>query len=314
LKKFKKYKYNPANLSYDEIKITYKEILFKILFLILFGLVSYFTISYIFESPEEKRLKDKIFVMWTDIQIIINRIDGLESIINEIESKDSVIYKSLFESEPDFKMITEENNDKNYKSNYIKFVEETHQRLNVIQRKITEEYSSYENIEKLALQKEDYFKKVPAIQPISNKDLRRTASGWGWRTHPIYKIRKFHYGLDFSAKEGTPIFATGDATVEYVKSELRGYGNFVILNHGYGFKTLYGHMSKFNVKNGQKVKRGDIIGFVGTTGTSTGTHLHYEVLKNDQRINPINFFFNDLTPDEYEKMIKISNSMNQTFD
>ena len=314
MKKIKTYKYNSKNLSYDEIKITYKKVLLKILFLLTFGIVFYFIISYTFESPEEKRLKDNIFIMWTDIQIITNRIDGLESILNEIETKDSVIYKSLFETAPSFNTFAEEINSKKYNSNYVKFIEETHQRLKKIQHKITEEYGSYEEIEKLALQRVDFLKCVPAIQPISNKDLRRTASGWGWRIHPIYKIRKFHYGLDFSAKEGTPIFATGDGEVEFLQKGDKGYGNVIIINHGYGYKTLYGHTSKFNVKIHQKVKRGDIIGLVGNTGTSTGTHLHYEVFKNGQRINPINFFFNDLTPTEYERMIEISNSMNQTFD
>jgi murein DD-endopeptidase MepM/ murein hydrolase activator NlpD len=252
--------------------------------------------------------------MWTDIQIIANRIDGLESIINEIETKDSIIYKSLFETTPNFNSFSEEISSQKYNSNYVKFIEETHQRLNKIQHKISEEYGSYEEIEKLALQRVDYLQKVPAIQPISNKDLRRTASGWGWRVHPIYKIKKFHYGLDFSAKEGTPIFTTGDGEIEFLQKGDKGYGNVIIVNHGYGYKTLYGHTSKFNVKVRQKVKRGDIIGFVGNTGTSTGSHLHYEVFKNGQRINPINFFFNDLTPDEYERMIEISNSMNQTFD
>lgn len=314
LKKIKKYRYNPSNLSYDEIKITYKEILLKILFLILFGIGFYFAILYTFESPEEKKLKNNIFILWTDIHIISNRINGLESILNEIETKDSIIYKSLFESVPEFNIVTEDISSKKYNSNYVKFVEETHQRLNVIQHKITEEYNSYERIEKLALQRVEYLKRVPAIQPISNKDLRRTASGWGWRIHPIYKIKKFHYGLDFSAKDGTPIFATGDGEVEFLQKGDKGYGNVIIINHGYGYKTLYGHTSKFNVKIHQKVKRGDIIGFVGNTGTSTGSHLHYEVFKNGQRINPINFFFNDLTPNEYERMIEISNSMNQTFD
>jgi len=314
LKNFEKYKYNSSNLSYDKIKVTYKEILLKILFLLFFGVGFYFLILYTFESPEEKILKSNIFVLWSDIQIIANRIDGLESILNEIETKDSIIYKSLFEITPNFNKFSEEINSQKYNSNYIKYVEETHHRLNIIQHKIVKEYGSYEKIEKLALQRVDYFKKIPAIQPISNKDLRRTASGWGWRVHPIYKIKKFHYGIDFSAKEGTPIFTTGDGEIEFLQKSDKGYGNVIIINHGYGYKTLYAHTSKFNVKIHQKVKRGDIIGFVGNTGTSTASHLHYEVHKNGQRINPINFFFNDLTPAEYEKMIKISNSMNQTFD
>jgi murein DD-endopeptidase MepM/ murein hydrolase activator NlpD len=173
---------------------------------------------------------------------------------------------------------------------------------------------SYDELVKMALSKEKMLASIPAIQPISNKDLTRTASGWGYRIHPIYKIRKFHYGIDFTAPTGTDVYATGDGTVEKIEQSQRGYGNCVIIDHGYGMKTIYAHLHGFKVRQGQKVKRGDVIAFVGNTGLSTSPHLHYEVLRNNEKINPINYFFNDLTAEEYDRMIEISMSMGQTFD
>ena len=162
--------------------------------------------------------------------------------------------------------------------------------------------------------KTDMLAAIPAIQPVANKDLSRMASGFGTRIHPIYKTRKFHAGMDFSAKTGTPIYATGDGKIEKVRRSRRGYGNHVIINHGFGYKTLYAHMSKYTVKKGQKIKRGDVIGYVGNTGTSVAPHLHYEVHKNGKKINPVNFYYNDLTPEQYERMLEISSQSNQSFD
>jgi murein DD-endopeptidase MepM/ murein hydrolase activator NlpD len=166
----------------------------------------------------------------------------------------------------------------------------------------------------LAVNKEKMLASIPSIQPISNKNLERTASGWGYRIHPIYKIRKFHQGIDFTASTGTEIYATGDGVIENIESSKRGYGNSVVVNHGFGLKTLYAHMDKFNVKKGQKIKRGEVIGFVGNTGLSTAPHLHYEVMHNGERVNPINYFFNDLTAAEYDLMIELSMKPGQTFD
>ena len=166
----------------------------------------------------------------------------------------------------------------------------------------------------LARKKEHLLASIPAIQPVANSDLRRVASGYGFRIHPIYKTRKMHTGMDFSASTGTPIYATGEGVIADVKKSRRGYGNHVIVDHGFGYKTLYGHMSKFAVNEGTKVKRGDIIGYVGSTGTSTAPHLHYEVIKDGRKINPINFYFNDLSPEEFDKMIEISSNANQSFD
>ena len=154
---------------------------------------------------------------------------------------------------------------------------------------------------------------IPAIQPILNKDLKHVASGWGFRVHPIYHTRKFHYGMDFSAKTGTDVFATGNAKVVY-SGWRQGYGNMVMLDHGYGYQTLYAHLFKSLVRVGQLVQRGDIIGLVGNTGASVGPHLHYEVHRDGRPVDPRNYYFNDLNPEEYDKMVQMSNNFGQTFD
>ena len=155
---------------------------------------------------------------------------------------------------------------------------------------------------------------IPAIQPISNKKLRHAPAGFGWRTHPIYKVSQFHPGMDFAAPEGTEIFATGDGFVARADNGQQGYGNHVVINHGFGYETLYGHMKKFAVKTGQKVKRGQLIGYVGSTGLSTAPHVHYEVIRNGSKINPINFYYNDLTPEEYQNLVEMSSKASQSFD
>ena len=181
-------------------------------------------------------------------------------------------------------------------------------------KKVYVQSTSYDEIIDLAKNKEEMLASIPAIQPISNNDLRRTASGWGYRIHPIYKIRKFHYGMDFTAPTGVEIYATGDGTIEVVETSKRGYGNKIIINHGFGYRTLYAHMNKFSVRKGQVVKRGDVIGYVGNTGLSTAPHLHYEVSRNGKKVNPVNYYFNDLSAEEYERMIEISLKSGQTFD
>ena len=155
---------------------------------------------------------------------------------------------------------------------------------------------------------------ISAIQPVANKELKRMASGYGYRIHPIYKTRKFHWGMDFSAPKGTPVYATGNGTIEKVKRSRRGYGNQVKINHGFGYVTFYAHLQKYTVRKNQKVKRGDLIGYVGTSGTSTAPHLHYEVIKGKRKLNPVYFYFSDLTPEEYDRMLEMASQENQSLD
>jgi murein DD-endopeptidase MepM/ murein hydrolase activator NlpD len=173
---------------------------------------------------------------------------------------------------------------------------------------------SYNKLIKMAKNKSKMLASIPAIQPIPNKNLRRIASGFGYRTDPIYKTRKMHKGMDFAAPKGTKIYATGDGVIQKVAHSRWGYGTHIVINHGYGYSTLYGHMSRALMKRGQKVTRGQLIGLVGSTGKSTGAHLHYEVHKNGTAVNPVGYFYNDLTSDQYEEILKLSSNPNQSFD
>jgi murein DD-endopeptidase MepM/ murein hydrolase activator NlpD len=183
-----------------------------------------------------------------------------------------------------------------------------------LQRKLVAQTRSFEEILGLARNSSKLAESIPAIQPVRNRDLRALASGWGYRIHPIYKVRKFHYGMDFSAKTGTEVFATGDGVVVAAEQKYDGYGLHVVIRHGYGYQTLYAHMSKLAVRSGQRVKRGEVIGFVGSTGTSVAPHLHYEVIKDGEKVNPAHYYFNDLTPAQYEQILKMSDAANQSFD
>ena len=172
---------------------------------------------------------------------------------------------------------------------------------------------SFDELSKLAKNKTAFLAAIPAIQPISNKDLTRMASGYGYRIHPIFKTHKFHSGIDFTAPRGTPIYATGNGTIKTAENT-NGYGNHVVIYHGFGYSSLYAHMSKMAAKPGRQVKRGELIGYVGSTGTSTAPHVHYEVIKGNRKINPINYFFNDLTESEYQAIRELATREGQSFD
>ena len=191
---------------------------------------------------------------------------------------------------------------------------ESAKKLDQITKQLYIQSKSYDDVIEMAMAKEKMIASIPAIQPVANKDLKRMASGYGMRMHPIYKRIKMHTGMDFSAQKGTEIYATGAGKVVHAEHSRRGYGNHVIIDHGYGYKTLYAHMSSLNVRRGQEITRGETIGYVGNTGTSVAPHLHYEVMKDGEKVNPVNFYFNDLTPEEYEKMIEFSSQQTQSFD
>ena len=278
-----------------------------------------FALSNFYITPEEKKLKNDVTYLLNEFNVVNQRIIESDAILDHIIENDSIIYQSIFDvsdidKQKEFGTKYEDLNLNDY--SYI--IEETNEKISVLNSKLAKESYLLNGILKTAYSHEDMLKHIPAIQPIDNKNLKRTASGWGYRVHPIYNIRKFHYGLDFTAPEGSPIYVTGDGTIQYVIASTEkassGYGNLIIVDHGYKYRTLYAHLSKFKVKNGQKVKRGEIIGYVGNTGISTGPHLHYEVIKDGVKINPVNFLFNSLTPEEYQKIIEISNSMTKSYD
>ncbi len=319
-----RYRYNVHTLSYEKVSISFKDKLFKFLSQISLGLV--FSVIFMFiayntiDSPKEKILKRENNQLQMQYEILDRKLNLLGESLKSLEQKDDNIYRAIFEAEP---ISKEERNAGFGGINRYKYLEginnsdlvvSVSKKLDKLAKKIYVQSKSFDEIIDLAKQKEKMLSSIPAIQPVSNQDLKSMASGYGYRIHPIYKTSKMHTGMDFSAQTGSEIYATGNGLIEKVEHSGRGYGNHIVINHGYGYKTLYAHMSKTKAKKGQKVKRGDVIGFVGNTGTSTAPHLHYEVIKGDKKINPINFYFNDLTPEEFEKMLELSNSSNQSFD
>lgn len=319
-----KYKFDHNSLKYDKIVLNKKQKFYR--FLTYFTATLLIAVIYnvifiiFFDTPKEKGLIRENQQLATQYKILNNRFDLVEKTLQDLQKRDDNIYRVIFEAEPippsvrsaGFGGTNRYLDLQGYKNSDL--VIETAQRLDKVNKKLYVQSKSYDEVIELAKNKERMVACVPAIMPISNKDLRRTASGWGWRIHPIYKIRKFHYGMDFTAPTGTEVYVTGDGVVETVENSLRGYGKRIIIDHGFGYKTLYAHLNGFNVRRGQKVRRGEVIGFVGSTGTSTAPHLHYEVFKNNKKVNPVHYYFNDLTPEEFDKMIFISSNSGQSFD
>jgi len=319
-----KYKYNPETLTYEKIKLsTWQKVQKTFTYVVVFVLVSIgiVVISYnIFSSPKELMLERENEYLKENYKRLNKELAQVEKVLTDIQERDDNIYRVIFEAEPIPATVRQAGvggvNRYNSLEGYAneEMVINTNRRLDQIAKQLYVQSLSYDEVIKLATNKEEMLASIPAIQPIPNKNLKRMASGYGYRIHPVYKTRKLHTGMDFTSPTGTEIYATGNGKVVSVKKARRGYGMHVVIDHGYGYKTLYGHMSKFNVRRGQEVKRGEVIGYVGNTGTSTAPHLHYEVIKDGKKINPINFYFNDLTPAEYDKMIEISSSANQSFD
>ena len=249
-----------------------------------------------------------------------DKTNELYAALDELVEQDETVYREIFGADPipsDVRTAGTGGTDK-YKALEAfeagQRFKELHEKLDALYAQMKVQGSSYEELISLAKKKAKMLASIPAIQPISNKDLRRVASGFGYRIDPIYRTRKMHKGIDFSAPKGTEVYATGDGVIQSVKRQRWGYGVHIIINHGYGYTTLYGHLSKTLVRPGQKVKRGQLIGQVGSTGKSTAPHLHYEVAKNGVQVNPIGYFYNDLTPEQYEEIIKLSSNPNQSFD
>jgi murein DD-endopeptidase MepM/ murein hydrolase activator NlpD len=299
---------------WDKIKkLSYYLIASVVLSVLIISFSFYNTKSYIQKeaAKENQSLRQQISVLNKDLNLVLE-------VLNDIQSKDDNIYRAIFEADPypeyKRKLGTGGNPIKFKKYENIEYgdlVVEVLQKMELIEKKLASQSKSFDEVFEITKEKQKMLQAIPSIQPINNRDLTRIASGFGMRMHPIYKIIKMHQGMDFTAPVGTEIYATGDGVIEKV-GWTGGYGKTIMINHGYGYKTRYAHCSKFKCKRGQKVKRGDLIGFVGNTGQSTGPHLHYEVFKNKKQINPVNFFFNDLSPEEYDKVIEISSRPTQS--
>lgn len=321
-----KYYYDPETLAYRKIKVKKgKKVGYVFLFLLasaLFGFLCFVALlnTPYFETPKDKLQAREIENMRIRYEILNHKMDQVEGVLEDIAERDNNLYRAYFNTSPipdeqrkaGFGGVNRYKELEGYNNSDI--IVSTSKRLDIIAKELVVQSKSLEEIANLAKDKEKLLAAIPAIQPVKNEDLRRVASGYGYRSDPFTKIRKFHAGMDFSAKTGTPIYATGDGVVRRADNRASGYGNHIVIKHGYGYETLYAHLSKYKARVGQKVKRGDIIGYVGSTGRSEAPHLHYEVHKNGQPVNPINFYYGNISAKEYMLISEMANQENQSLD
>jgi murein DD-endopeptidase MepM/ murein hydrolase activator NlpD len=319
-----KYYYDTETCKYERVRTKSSDVvlnalgLVALLVMIALGLI-YLKDQY-FPTHQELVLQNKLDDQEYQINDFKRQIGGLQEILKGIEERDDNIYRVVLGAEPIDKSVRNAGiggsdryadlREKNLDNGEL--VIEIAEKIDLLKRKLYIESKSQDEVSKLADNKEKLFAAIPAIQPISNKQLVALASGFGMRTHPIYKVKKMHAGIDFAAAIGTPIYATADGKVASVDIKFSGYGKVVEVDHGFGYRTRYAHMHDFAVRAGQVVKRGDLIGYVGNTGLSTAPHLHYEVLINGQHVDPVHYFYNDLSAEEYEKILELSAIENQS--
>jgi hypothetical protein len=319
-----KYKFNPESLSFDKVRLGVRQLLLRALVFftgsLLIAFVYWAVFATFFDSPKEKALNREVEQLLVQYDLIHREMGNVEQILDNLQETDDNLYRTIFGAEPIASTWRKggAGGVNRYKAlegyNNSDLVIETASRLDRIRRKIYVQLKSFDDLILLAMEKEEMLRCIPAILPVSNRDLTRTASGYGLRIHPYYKISKFHYGMDFTAPMGTDVYATGDGVIADVVTERRGLGNHIVIDHGFGYTTVYAHLERFNVRKGQKVSRGDVIGFVGNTGMSLAAHLHYEIKINGVNVDPVNYYFNDLSAEEYEKMIEIASRTGQSFD
>ena len=319
-----KYYYNTHTLRYEKLETPLRVKLLRVFGFIAAAFVTAAIISLLafrfIGSPNEKLLRAENERMKDRYRELTKETKKIEQKMKELEDRDNEVYRSIFEATPipDSARLKDLEKEKQIakvegmeQNDLINSIVTT---LNNMSSRIKVQQASYKDLQGMAKDKEKILAATPAIQPVSNADLKRIASGFGYRIDPVYKTVKLHPGLDFAAPAGTPIYATANGTVEFAGNRGDGYGNNVIINHGYGYKTLFGHMFKIKARTGQRVTRGEVIGWVGSTGKSTGPHCHYEVIKNGNKIDPIYFFYNDLTPEQFDRLLKLAAASNQSFD
>ncbi len=319
-----KYKFNHETLSFIKVRASLKQKFLRgftyLMSTIVITIVYYSIYTAFFDTPKERGLKREREELRLQFELLNGKYDQVEAVLKDIQQRDENIYRTIFEAEPI--PISVRTGGIGGADRYSELedlsnsdiVIEAAKKLDKITKEIYIQTKSFDEIIELAKNKEEMVKSIPAIQPISNKDLTRVASPFGVRIHPYYKVLKMHTGMDFTAPTGTEVYATGDGVVVDVDHSKRGYGNTIIVDHGFGYKTLYAHLSQTLVSVGKKVKRGEVIGLVGNTGMSLAPHLHYEVRKQDEPINPVNFYFNDLTPEQYEKIIILTANNGHSLD
>ena len=319
-----KYFYNPNSLRYEKLETPLRVKLLRALGFISASVVTAFIIVSIayrfFPSANEQRLMAENDAMEDNYKVLDEKVTKLQKQLVELEKRDNEVYRTIFEANP----LPDSARSKELQQlqelqlvlqmNKTDLTNSIVQNIGNLQARLNRQEKSYNEIAGFIKNKEQLLAATPAIQPVSNKNLSRVASGFGYRVDPVYKTVKFHGGLDFAAPQGTPIYATAAGVVKVAGNLGNGYGNHVVVNHGYGYETLYGHMFRVNVRPGRPVKRGEIIGYVGSTGKSTGPHVHYEVHKNGRPLDPVYFFYNDLTPEQFDRMLKTAAQSNQSLD
>ena len=319
-----KYFYNTNSLRYEKLETPLRVKLLRIFgflaaAIVTAAIISFFAFRFV-GSPNEKLLNLENERLQDKYHQLNDQVKAQREQMSELVKRDNEVYRAIFEANPipdsaRARALAQEQEIarvENMRSSDL--VNSIINSLNSLGHYITAQKKSYSEIDNLLKNKEQLLRCTPAIQPVSNKDLTRVASGFGYRIDPIYKTVKLHAGLDFAAPQGTPIYATANGTVTVAGNTGNGYGNHVVINHGYGYETLYGHMVKVKARAGQQIKRGEVIGYVGSTGKSTGPHCHYEVHKNGQKIDPVYFFYNDLSPDQFDRLLKLAASSNQSLD
>lgn len=319
-----KYYYNKQSLRFERVEQSLGSRLLKLFGFLstsfIFAMCLVYVLYHYLDSPKEKILKRENTNLRSVNKENQAEILQMREVMKGLQDRDDNIYRAIFEADPIPESVREVGTGGSFKYKSMKGYDasdmliQTAGMIDKLKKQMYVQSKSYDEITNMIQNKEEMLKAMPAIMPVADKDLTRVASGYGYRMHPVYKVMKMHWGMDFTSPIGTEIHCTGDGVVERVEHSSNGFGNHVIINHGYGYETVYGHMSVINVHEGQKVNRGDVIGLVGNSGTSTGPHLHYEVHKNGNRLNPANFYYNDLNPEEYERMIEISSRHTQSFD
>jgi len=319
-----KYYYNTHTLRYEKLETPLRVKLLRVFAFLATSLVTAVIIVAIafqyIDSPKEILLKQENDNLHDQYSVLQQRLDVLQKQMLELENRDNNVYRAIFEATPVPDSARLKEMEKTKEVQLLQQMGETELvssltgQLNTLSLRVAYQQKSYAEIDGMIQNKEKLLAAIPAIQPVSNKDLRHIASGFGYRVDPVYKITKFHAGLDFAAQQGTPIYATADGVVKEASYDAGGYGNHVVINHGYGYETLYGHMYRIKAKTGQRVKRGEVIGYVGSTGKSTGPHCHYEVHRSGQPVDPVYYFYNDLTPEQYDRLLKLAKTANQSFD
>jgi murein DD-endopeptidase MepM/ murein hydrolase activator NlpD len=319
-----KYYYNTNTLRYEKLETPLRVTLLRVIGFLSAAIVTALILVSVaykyFPSANEKKLMQYNDALKDNYYLLNEQLKKMQEQMSDLEKRDNGVYRAIFEANP----VPDSARAKAMAQQHeIELVQRMDQEnlaqsiansLNNLVSRMAFQSKSYHEIDGFIKNKEQLLACTPAIQPVSNKDLSRIASGFGYRIDPVYKTSKFHAGLDFAAPQGTPIYATANGTIEVAGNTGNGYGNHVVINNGYGYSTLFGHMFRVKVRVGQKVKRGEIIGWVGSTGKSTGPHCHYEVHRNGDAVDPVYYFYNDITPEQYDRLLKLASSSNQSFD